>query len=172
MALIDSSSLVVCDAGPLIHLDELGSLNLLHNFAEIYVPGAVWQEVQRHRPSALRRRRIRLIRVESVPKAMPEHPFLIRAYSLGAGEEEALRFMQRLPDAMLLTDDGAARLLAQQMGFGVHGTIGVVLRGLRLGLKTRRQVLNLLKAIPGRSTLHIAPNLLQTVIAEVEESSP
>ena len=35
--------LVVCDAGPLIHLDEVGALDLLADFAEILVPEAVWR---------------------------------------------------------------------------------------------------------------------------------
>ena len=44
---------VVCDAGPLIHLDELGCLALLSDFARVLVPALVWEEVARHRPSAL-----------------------------------------------------------------------------------------------------------------------
>jgi hypothetical protein len=43
---------VVCDAGPLIHLDELGVLDLLEDFDTVLVPDAVWNEVQRHRPQA------------------------------------------------------------------------------------------------------------------------
>ena len=35
--------LVVCDARPLIHLDEVGALDLLADFAEILVPEAVWR---------------------------------------------------------------------------------------------------------------------------------
>jgi len=41
---------VVCDAGPLIHLDELGCLSLLNDFSELLIPDAVWNEVDRHRP--------------------------------------------------------------------------------------------------------------------------
>jgi hypothetical protein len=33
---------VVCDAGPLIHLDELDSLDLLCDFASVLVPRSVW----------------------------------------------------------------------------------------------------------------------------------
>lgn len=46
---------VVCDAGPLIHLDELDCLDLLGDFPEVLVPEAVWREVLKHRPSALER---------------------------------------------------------------------------------------------------------------------
>jgi hypothetical protein len=34
----------VLDAGPLIHLDELGRLNLLNDFKELLVPQAVLDE--------------------------------------------------------------------------------------------------------------------------------
>lgn len=44
---------VVADAGPLIHLDELASLDLLADFGTVMVPDAVWREVERHRPNAL-----------------------------------------------------------------------------------------------------------------------
>jgi hypothetical protein len=39
--------LVVCDAGPLIHLDELGCLGLLVDFPVVMVPAEVWGVVHR-----------------------------------------------------------------------------------------------------------------------------
>jgi hypothetical protein len=33
-------SIVICDAGPLIHLDELGCLDLLADFRDVLVPDA------------------------------------------------------------------------------------------------------------------------------------
>jgi hypothetical protein len=46
--------LVVCDAGPLIDLDELGCLDLLADFSEVLVPEAVWVEVLNTGPVPLR----------------------------------------------------------------------------------------------------------------------
>jgi hypothetical protein len=43
-------TLIVCDAGPLIHLDELDCLDLLSDFPDVMVPKEVWREVQRHHP--------------------------------------------------------------------------------------------------------------------------
>jgi len=54
---------VVADAGPLIHLDELGSLDLLADYASILVPEAVWHEVTRHRPDAIANRLLALEKV-------------------------------------------------------------------------------------------------------------
>lgn len=53
MAETDPGTLVIADAGPLIHLDELGCLDLLRDFARVWVPDAVWQEVEAHRPGVL-----------------------------------------------------------------------------------------------------------------------
>ncbi len=40
-----SSSKVICDAGPFIHLDELNCLDLLADFKEIIVPLVVEKEI-------------------------------------------------------------------------------------------------------------------------------
>jgi predicted nucleic acid-binding protein len=160
---------VVCDAGPLIHLDELGCMPLLSDFGEIRVPGAVWQEVKRHRPSALRRRTVPLKRVENIPNPEPELSVLVRALRLHAGEIEALCLMQGVRSGILLTDDEAARFAAGTLGYDVHGTLGILLRALRNGRKTKRQVLYLLRAIPRRSTLFIRANLLNSVIQQVRQ---
>ncbi len=42
--------IVVADAGPLIHLDELSCLDLLANFVAVHTTEQVWREVARHRP--------------------------------------------------------------------------------------------------------------------------
>jgi predicted nucleic acid-binding protein len=134
----DPASLVICDAGPLIHLDELGCLDLLRDFAEVQVPEAVWQEVARHRPSALRRRSVKLTCVSSTPEATSELIDLTEAFLLDAGELAALKLMQVNPGAILLTDDAAARLVAQRLEYEVHGTIGIILRALRRRQRTKR----------------------------------
>ena len=61
--------LVVCDAGPLIHLDELGALELLTDFSAVLVPEAVWIEVAKHRPSALSHPRVSLQRIAPQKKS-------------------------------------------------------------------------------------------------------
>jgi predicted nucleic acid-binding protein len=166
----DSAAVVICDAGPLIHLDELGCIDLLATSAQVLVPDAVWREVEQHRTSALRRRVIKLERRRDLPEASPELTGLAEVFSLAPGEVEALRLMQESPGGILLTDDAAARLVAERLGYEVHGTIGVVVRALRHEQRTKRQVLNVLRSIPRRSTLFIDPKLLEYIIEEVKEA--
>lgn len=164
----DQSSTVICDAGPIIHLDELGCLDLLADFQAILVPDLVWQEVARHRPGALEQLGSSASRAGVPRDGDLDLATLTRALSLDAGEEAALALMRRHPDAILLTDDAAARLVAEQLGMRVHGTIGIVVRSIRRGQRTPQATLVILDSIPRQSTLFLRPQLLDAVIDHVK----
>jgi predicted nucleic acid-binding protein len=170
VAAIDPLARIISDAGPLIHLDELDSLDLLADFPLILVPNTVWEEVQRHRPQALSGVHCRLEHEAVRRLADPELEVLFSAFALDAGEKGALASLRSHPGSILLTDDAAARLAAKTLGFQVHGSIGILLRAIRRGQRSRSEVLALLRELPRRSTLHIRPGLLQEIIEEVEGS--
>ena len=159
---------VVCDAGPLIHLDELDCLDLLRDFS-VLVPDVVWQEVGQHKPTVLQWLASRSIREKVLLPEEAGFKALIRAFSLDAGEQSALALMRLRPQAIFLTDDAAARLAAEQQGLRVHGTIGILLRAIRRAQRTPGEVLNLLHEIPQRSTLHIRPDLLDAITAKLHQ---
>ena len=52
-AMTKTTTRVVCDAGPLIHLYELGSLYLLADFETVLLPDGAYKEVLKHRPEAI-----------------------------------------------------------------------------------------------------------------------
>jgi predicted nucleic acid-binding protein len=149
MATTDQQApLVVCDAGPLIHLDEVGCLDLLADFSEVLVPEAVWVEVLKHRPGAL-----------------------AQVLSLHTGEWEALRVALEHRPGLLLSDDTAARLAAGNLGIVTHGTVGILVRAIRRLQRTKPEILALLRALPTKSTLHLKRSLLDAVIHEVESQA-
>jgi len=158
---------VVCDAGPVIHLDELGCLWLLQDFKEILLPHTVWKEISLYRPESLDKPRIPFI---IRPCASPVDEQLItmcRMFSLHPGEIDALAHMKQNPQAILLTDDAAARLVALRMGFNVHGTIGILIRSIRRGQMKPEDVVDIIAQIPVISTLHIKPSLLEEISHEI-----
>ncbi len=162
------TKVVVCAAGPLIHLDELDCLDLLGDFPEVLVPEAVWREVLKHRPSALEKRTVILVRVApSGEQTAPLLRGLFETMSLHCGEQEALALAAKHEDALLLTDDTAARLAAGVLGIGVHGTIGILVRSIRRAQRSRNQVVNLLRSIPDKSTLHLKRSFLAKIIDQV-----
>lgn len=169
VAPIEPPATIICDSGPLIHLEELDSVDLLTGFVKILIPEQVCQEVVRHQPQALAKIQPAWFREAVEVSAAPKFQALMSAFSLGLGEQAALTLMQSYPYAIFLSDDAAARMVAKSLRFRSQGTIGLLLRAIRRGQRSRAQILSLLRDIPQRSTLHIRASLLQSVIEEVEQ---
>jgi predicted nucleic acid-binding protein len=150
---------VVCDTGPLLHLREAGSLEVLREAGHILIPPRVESET-----AALdaRWRRERLEWIEIVPI---EEPFQTQAYDwtraglLDAGEAEALALANQLQADWLLTDDTAARLLGLQRGLEVHGSLGVVLWAAATGHFDQQTAEGALDAL-SRSSLWLSARIL------------
>lgn len=158
---------VVCNAGPLIHLDQLGCIDLLSDFSVVLVPDAVWAEVLKHRPTALPQP---FLTRKHPPQALDTKTAAwCKAFSLDAGEAGCLALLAGMHRAIFLTDDAAARLSGQQMGIEVHGTLGVLVRSVRIRKRTPQQVLQLLDEIPTRSSLHVDKALLSKVTARLRQ---
>jgi predicted nucleic acid-binding protein len=157
----------VLDSGPLIHLAELDALDLLNDFSALLVPEAVKNEVGQHQPNALNHPLN--FRVISAPSPGVALRILARTLSLDRGELEALSLMECNPQAVFLTDDSAARIAAQERGFKVHGSIGLIVRAARKGRRTRHEVIDILCALPRRSSLYIKPALLDEIISSISE---
>ncbi len=162
--------LVACDAGPIIHLDELSALDLLGEFAAVLVPEAVWLEVSRHRPEAFQREQASLQRVTVEQEEDPAFDALAQALSLGAGERQAIQLARQRSGAFLLTDDAAARLVAESLGLQVHGTLGILIRAARRNQRKPAEVLALLESLPDNSTLHLRADFLAKVIQQFKDA--
>ena len=167
MAEINPWPAAICDAGPLIHLDEIDCLDLLTDFQALVVPDQVWEEAAHHRPAVLKAQAPAFHRVPVTLAEDPRFRALVKSFSLDSGEQAALSLMNDYPEAVLLTDDAAARLAAQALGFRTHGSLGVLLRSVRLGRRNKAEILSILREIPTRSTLHIRLSLLEEIIQQV-----
>jgi predicted nucleic acid-binding protein len=165
--MVKISPVVVADSGPIIHLDELGCLDILADFGKVFVPEAVWLEVQRHRPGAMASVPTLFVR-QSPLMSTPLVKALTPLYNLHIGEQEALHLCVEFGDCLLLTDDTAARLAAKSLSILAHGTLGLLIRAIRRQSRSKSEVLALLRDIPKQTTLHIRPALLTEVIADVE----
>ncbi|MBI5683264.1 MAG: hypothetical protein HZC45_08935 [Deltaproteobacteria bacterium] len=66
-------------------------------------------------------------------------------------------------------DDAAARLAGEELGYRVHGTIGIILRTIRKKRRTAKEVVELLRKIPNETTLFLRPALLEEIIQKVKK---
>ncbi len=163
-----SSAIVICDTGPVLHLDELDCLELLRDFQQVILPEAVELEIRRHRPGILTQHVVELDVVPVLRTLDDELLTLCRIFALHAGEVEALFLMKNYPEAIFLTDDSAARLVGLRMNYKVHGTIGILIRSIRRKILSPREVITQLRQIPVRSTLHIKASLLEDIVKQLE----
>jgi len=93
---------------------------------------------------------------------------MCQIFTLDVGEIEALAIMEKNPSAIFLTDDASARLVADRMGFKVHGTIGILVRAIRRGQMKPDQILGVLSPIPLKSSLYLKASILEEVIGNVK----
>ena len=156
---------VVADAGPIIHLDELGKLWLLRDFKTVLLPVSVQEEVLKHREGIVM---LDNFRIEPVKRMSADQLDLLYHHPLHRGELDALSLVAEHPDSIFLTDDQAARLAAEALQFRVHGTLGVLIRSLRTGSLSKSEVLHALGSIEAASSLHIRKTLLDLAIQQVE----
>jgi predicted nucleic acid-binding protein len=163
-----TKNLVVADAGVLIHLDELGALDVLSDYTAVFVPDAVWSEVLHHRPQALQNKSIHLVYMSAVAYS-PKVNAMAKIFTLHHGECEALSLCLDREIEILLTDDTAARLAANNLNIKAHGTLGLLIRAVRQQLRSADDIVQLLAAIPQQTSLHIRPQLLSNVIEQVKE---
>lgn len=169
MGMSKETATVVCDAGPLIHLNELDSLSLLNDFAEVLVPEQVWQEVMKHQANIQSESNLAFQKMAVDFSSSASFNSLVKSLSLDLGEQAALSLMALKPEAIFLTDDAAARLAAVSLGYQVHGSIGILIRAIRRQQKTKSEVLEILRNIPTRSTLFIRPGLLNEIVSHIEK---
>lgn len=156
---------VVCDTGPLLHLREAGSLDVLREAGQVLIPPRVEAETAALDPGWLRERPswIEVVALQE-PYGVQASNWL-KAGLLHSGEAEALALAKQLNADWLLTDDTAARVLAVHEGLEVHGSLGVILWAAATGLFDRQTASSVLDAL-GRSSLWLSPR----VLAEAREA--
>ncbi len=165
----DGEIIAVLDAGPLIHLDELGALKLLDGYAEILLPELVEREALVHRPN-IRLSSIRgMVRVKSDSATDESLRRLATEFGLHAGELAAISILKSRHGDCLLSDDAAARAAAEAIGFQVRGTIGLILRAWRRNQLPKSGAIELLKSLPAKSTLHLRPGFLLHILEQLGE---
>ena len=119
---------LVADTGPILHLHEAGALHLLPLIGEIFLPPLVIAELRAHAPSLWPGVSPEWIKLPILPARVQQRALeWRRAGLLHGGEAEALALAHEIKSGWFLTDDDAARLMAEPLGIETHGSIGVVL---------------------------------------------
>ncbi|HYG73630.1 MAG TPA: hypothetical protein VEK08_01255 [Planctomycetota bacterium] len=163
-------NLVVADAGPIIHLHEICSLELLTLFDSVLVPDQVWDECTAHNrvPTAELQEVGCVTRYQIGSAEVDAFAQLKRINNLHGGERSALALCEKSGAKIILTDDLAVRNIAGTLKLTPIGTLGIVFRACRDGRKTIEQGKQLILQLEGKSTLFVTPGLVQFALQQLD----
>ncbi|MBM4054368.1 MAG: hypothetical protein FJ264_06815 [Planctomycetes bacterium] len=160
---------VVSDAGPLIHLSEIGGIALLQLFGIIHVPHTVLFEISKHRKNISKEITIadhnlpELQIIEFTRKAGLE--------KLHSGERECLYLCRQINQSILLTDDLAVRAVAKSLQITPVGSLGIVIKvykDSRISLAEAEQYKSDLCDI---SSLFVTRTIVELVIEQLHKKT-
>ena len=119
---------LVSDTGPILHLREAGALHRFPLIGNIFLPPLVMTELRFHLPALWSNALPEWVGVHTLSsRAQQQSLSWRRAGILHIGEAEALALANQIQPDWFLTDEAAARLVAESLGIEVHGSIGIVL---------------------------------------------
>lgn len=122
---------VVADAGPVIHLHEANALELLDILGDVLVPQAVAKEVSCVIGNDRWQTGVTIVDLNE--HARLNSQMLLSTAGLHRGEAEAIALAATIEDALILSDDAAARLYASYINIEVRGSLGIVLAAVAYG---------------------------------------
>jgi len=160
--------IVVSDAGPIIHLSLVRLLGLIPAlYGQILVPDLVYSEVVTDGdvlPGSAELREAKWIEVVSHEPGAPLFQ-LLRA-QLDPGEAAAIWLAVARKPALVLSDDRPARLMAEQLGLSVRGTLGILVEAKRRG--EIAEVAPIVTELRSKG-VWLSDELVQRILGEVEE---
>ena len=162
----------VTDAGPLIHLTEIGCLHILSIFGNLHLPEAVWTEtVECGRTSAEDLLKLSTVERHNVPRSdITQFVGINNLKDLHSGECECLYLCRQIGVSILLTDDLAVRGAAKRLKLVPVGSLGIVAKAYRQGkismADAERHILNLYEV----SSLFVTKVIVEIAIEELQKT--
>ncbi|MGC9393672.1 MAG: hypothetical protein ACP5J4_02320 [Anaerolineae bacterium] len=156
----------VVDAGPLIHLDEIGAFSLLRLFTAIYIPGAVWQEAVASGRVVSADLEIlpNLHRCELLPESVMQFSHAYALTHLHTGERESLYVCIQDNIHLVLTDDLAVRKAAKRLDITPVGSLGIIVKAHKLQIITLSQAEQYILDLQDVSSLFVTRAIVELAL--------
>lgn len=148
---------IVSNTGPLLHLTEAQAISLIRFAGEIHIPVIVEIELTRQ---LITWQTPEWVTIDNVTGMFSKQAMVWQqAGLLDPGEAEAIALANQIHADWFLTDDAAARLLAQSLNLEVHGSLGVILWAAAVGHLSQEEAYQALERL-SHSSLWISTRIL------------
>ncbi|MBI5177610.1 hypothetical protein HY995_06020 [Candidatus Micrarchaeota archaeon] len=159
MARIDAA---VFDAGPLIHLKEIGALGTLALFTKVVLSGQVRDELLDFSLP----KNCAVVELDGRAKDMAK--IVAESLGLGLGEASAIALAKQKRVRLFFTDDLGARDAAKRFNLEPHGTLAIITRAYRENLSSKAEAISFLEKIHSGSSLYVTTDLVAWARKQIE----
>jgi predicted nucleic acid-binding protein len=159
----------VTDSGPLIHLTEIGCLQILSIFGNLHVPEAVWAETVECRRTP-REDFLKLSNVERHNLSQSDVTRFVERNNLKelhSGEHQCLYLCKQINVPILLTDDLAVREKAKYLNLVPVGSLGIVAKAYCLGQISKTEAERYITALYDVSSLFVTRSIVEMAIEQI-----
>jgi predicted nucleic acid-binding protein len=168
--------IAIINASPLIYLAQIGALKLLPKlFSKCYTTSIVKDEILNQKDAIEY-----TILEESFSdwlsvKESSDQKLLKRLEELQIhrGEASIITLAKELHDKekenILIIDDLAAREIARTLGLKITGTLGIILKALRLSFITKIECKNYIQFLVENTTFRITTTLYSKILKEIDD---
>ena len=162
-------NIAVADAGPLIHLSEIGGLTLLHVFDAIHIPHAAWLEIGEHSKNISKEIHITS---HNIPEAqISKFTNEEGLEKLHSGEIECLYLCKQIDLSILLTDDLAVREAAKSLQITPVGSLDIVIKAYKNGQISLAEAKRYINDLYDISSLFVTRTILELVIEQLHKKT-
>ena len=161
------------DAGPLIHLAEIGCLRFLDSFDALHIPDAVWLEtVAQGRISKTDLSNLQNVQRHALAESEIERFVKKNNLSeLHAGEQECLYVCLSKRVSILLTDDMAVRDAAKHLHIVPVGSLGIVVSAFKREEITLQEAEHYIAELHDVSSLFVTRAIAELAIEQIRSAA-
>lgn len=153
----------VFDAGPLIHLQQVGGLDTLRLFSRIIISEQVVIEL---RSGFTLPKNSSSLALNSRSKDLTQ--LICDRYNLGLGEATAIALAKQEGIRLFFTDDLGARDAANLFGLEPHGTLAIITRSFREKVISKHEAISLIEKLQSNSSLYLISDLVNWARKRIE----
>lgn len=158
---------VVSDADVIIHLSKLNKLLLLQSlYTEVAIPMYVKSEILVKATPELQKALNLFLKVVETSKDKAED--IVKKHNIHIGEAHVKVLGEELGAKLFLSNERRVRKAAKEEHFIVSGTIGIILRAVKMGLIAKSEAVLLMEKMKAQD-FRIHPDILQKAMNTIKE---
>lgn len=154
----------VLEAGPIIHLNQIGRLDVL----DVIENKATTEEVRKEvRQEIIEKSGLSVLGLSPESKDRAKH--LSNKYSIELGESTTISLCDQEDIDLIFTDDLDARDAAKRLQIDAHGTLALVTRAYSEEILSQAEVLEAIEELRKDSSLFLTSDLVKWAKEKIRE---